>query len=321
MPATANGIRHPKLDPDARAVIDAMPPHPPWSSLAPAEARAYPSPINAAPEAVASVTQRSIQGPGGWLALRIYRPSGASPHPALIYLHGGGFVFGGLETTDRFARAITNLVPCVAVSVDYRLSPETKYPGALEDCFAALRWVAGSSEELGIDPARIAVGGFSAGANLATGIATLARDRGGPPVAFQLLVQGMYDARCEAPTHQEFEGIVMTADDMRWFWAQYVRGPEDIDDPRVSPLRATDLRGVAPALVISGECDLLRDEGEAYGRRLIDAGVDTTVRRYDAMPHGFLSMPTVPTTETAFHEIAAALRSRFHGARAFAKAE
>ena len=210
---------------------------------------------------------------------------------------------------------------CVTVSVDYRLSPETKYPGALEDCFAALRWVADSTRELEIDPARIAVGGFSAGANLATGIATLARDRGGPAVAFQLLVQGMYDARCEAPTHEEFDGVVMTADDMRWFWAQYVRGPEDIDDPRVSPILASDLRGLAPALVISGECDLLRDEGEAYGRRLIDAGVDAAVRRYDAMPHGFLSMPSVPSAKTAMDEIAAALRSRFHEARVSAQAE
>ncbi|HEY8806326.1 MAG TPA: alpha/beta hydrolase fold domain-containing protein, partial [Candidatus Limnocylindria bacterium] len=120
-----------------------------------------------------------------------------------------------------------------------------------------------------------------------------------------------YDARCEAPTHQEFDGVVMTADDMRWYWAQYLRGAEDVDDPRVSPLRATDLRGLAPALVISGECDLLRDEGEAYGQRLIDAGVDATVRRYDGMPHGFLSMPTVDAGKRAFDEIAATLRSRF----------
>ena len=307
----ATGIRSPKLDPQARAFIEAAPPHRAWSSMTGAEARAYPAPINAAPDAVFAVTQRSIQGPGGWLALRIYQPAAVGPHPALIYLHGGGFVLGGLETTDRFARTMTNLVPCVVIAVDYRLSPETKYPGALEDAFAALRWVAVSAAELAVAPGRIAVGGFSAGANLATGIAALARDRGGPAVAFQLLVQGCYDARCEAPTHQEFDGVVMTADDMRWYWAQYLRGAEDVDDPRVSPLRATDLRGLAPALVISGECDLLRDEGEAYGQRLIDAGVDATVRRYDGMPHGFLSMPTVDAGKRAFDEIAATLRSRF----------
>jgi acetyl esterase len=310
MSQVAAGILSPKLDPRVRALIEALPPHPPWSSLAPAAARAYPTPVNAAPEAVFSVTQRSIQGPGGWLALRVYRPAGSGPHPVLIYLHGGGFVFGGLETTDRFARAITNLVPCVAISVDYRLSPETKFPGALEDAFAALRWVAGSATELGIDPARIAVGGFSAGANLAAGVAMLARDRGGPAVAFQLLVQGMFDARCEATTHREFDGIVMTADDMRWFWAQYLGDPADTDHPHVSPIRATDLRGLAPALVVTGECDLLRDEGEAYGKRLIDAGVDATIRRYDAMPHGFLSMPTIDTTTRAMDEIVAALTER-----------
>jgi acetyl esterase len=305
------GIGSPKLDPQVRSLLEAMPPHPPWSSLAPAAARAYPTPINAAPEAVSSVTQRSIEGPGGWLALRIYRPSGAGPHPALIYLHGGGFVFGGLETTDRFARAITNLVPYVAISVDYRLSPETKFPGALEGAFTALRWVAGAATELGIDPDRIAVGGFSAGANLAAVLAMLSRDRGGPPVAFQLLVQGMFDARCLATTHREFDGIVMTADDMRWFWAQYVRGPADADDPHVAPLRATDLKGLAPALVVTGECDLLRDEGEDYGKRLIDAGVDATIRRYDAMPHGFLSMPTIEASKRAMAEIATTLRQRF----------
>lgn len=311
MSNAAVGIASPKLDPQVRSLLEAMPPHPPWSSLAPAAARAFPTPINAAPEAVFSVTQRSIEGPGGWLALRIYRPSGAGPHPALIYLHGGGFVLGGLETTDRFARAITNLVPCVAISVDYRLSPETKFPGALEDAFAALRWVAGAAADLGIDPQRIAVGGFSAGANLAAAIAMLSRDRRGPAVAFQLLIQGMFDARCEGTTHREFDGIVMTADDMRWFWAQYLGSPADTDHPYASPLGATDLKGLAPALVVTSECDLLRDEGEDYGRRLIDAGVDATIRRYDAMPHGFLSMPTIETSKLAMAEIAATLRQRF----------
>jgi acetyl esterase/lipase len=313
MSQVAEGIASPKLDPQARALIQAMPPHPPWSSMSPAAARAFPTPMNAAPEAVFSVTQRSIEGPGGWLALRIYKPAAAAQYPALIYLHGGGMVLGGLDTTDRFARTMTNLVPCVVVSVDYRLSPETKFPGALEDAFAALRWVADSAAEFGIDATRIAVGGFSAGANLATGVATLARDRGGPAVAFQLLVQGMYDARCEAATHREFDGVVMTADDMRWFWTQYLRDATDADHPRVSPVRATDLRGLAPALVITGECDLLRDEGEAYGRRLIDAGVDATVRRYDAMPHGFLSMPSVDASKGALADIAAELRGRLAG--------
>ena len=210
-----------------------------------------------------------------------------------------------------FARAITNLVPCVAISVDYRLSPETKFPGALEDAFAALRWVAGAAADLGIDPQRIAVGGFSAGANLAAAIAMLSRDRRGPAVAFQLLIQGMFDARCEGTTHREFDGIVMTADDMRWFWAQYLGSPADTDHPYASPLGATDLKGLAPALVVTSECDLLRDEGEDYGRRLIDAGVDATIRRYDAMPHGFLSMPTIETSKLAMAEIAATLRQRF----------
>ena len=204
---------------------------------------------------------------------------------------------GGYRDQPQYHARLTELVTAL------HLEPAVTFAGAV------------SAAELAVAPGRIAVGGFSAGANLATGIAALARDRGGPAVAFQLLVQGCYDARCEAPTHQEFDGVVMTADDMRWYWAQYLRGAEDVDDPRVSPLRATDLRGLAPALVISGECDLLRDEGEAYGQRLIDAGVDATVRRYDGMPHGFLSMPTVDAGKRAFDEIAAALSERFAAGR------
>jgi acetyl esterase len=309
--AVATGIRNPKLDPQVRAIFEPLPPAPRWASMTPAEARAFPTPLNPAPEAVAAVTQQSIPGPGGPLAIRIHRPVGEDPHPALIYLHGGGWVLGGLETTDRFCRAMTNLASCVLIAVDYRLAPETKFPGALNDAYAALSWIAKSADELGIDERRLAIGGFSAGANLAAAAAMIARERGGPAIAFQLLVQGCFDAGCDTPSCEEFaEGIVMTTDDMRWFWKHYLSRREDAVHPHASVLRAPDLRGLPPALVVTGECDLLRDEGEAYGKRLQDAGVPTTVRRYDGMPHGFLSLPSVDVSKLALQEIAAALTER-----------
>lgn len=305
----APGLRSPKLDPKVRALLESAPPRPAFSALGAEAARALPTPLNPSPEAVFSVVQRSIQGPGGWLAVRVYRPAGAGPFPGLLYFHGGGFVLGGLDTTDRFCRAITNLVPCVSIAVDYRRAPETPFPGALDDAYAALQWAAASVAELAIDPERIAVGGFSAGANLATATAMLARDRRGPAVALQLLVQGMFDAKCDEPSQQEFDGVVMTHDDMRWFWAQYLSRPEDAEDPHASVAAARDLRGLPPALVVTGECDLLRDEDEAYAERLHAAGVNTTVRRYPAMPHGFLSMP-LDLSRRAMGDIATTLKER-----------
>jgi acetyl esterase len=307
----ATGVHNPKLDPQVRAIFEPLPPAPRWASMTAAEARAFPTPLNPAPEAVEAVTQRSIPGVGGPLAIRIHRPAGDGPHPALIYLHGGGWVLGGLETTDRFCRAMTNLASCVLIAVDYRLAPETKFPGGLDDAYTAVSWVARSADELGIDERRLAIGGFSAGANLAAAASMLARDRGGPAIAFQLLVQGCFDAGCDTPSCEEFaDGIVMTTDDMRWFWGHYLARSEDADHPHASVLRALDLANLPPALVVTGECDLLRDEGEAYGRRLAEAGVPTTVRRYAGMPHGFLSLPSVDMSKRALNEIAAALRER-----------
>ena len=283
---------------------------PAWRTLTPAEIRALPANLTAAPEAVAGVVQRSIPGPGGWLALRIYRPEGVGPHPAIVFMHGGGMVFGGLDTNDRFCRAITNSGHCVVVSVDYRLAPETKFPGALEDVYAVLAWLSRSAAELSIDPRRIGVGGFSAGGNLAAAVALLSRDRAGPPIAFQLLVSPSLDPGCDSSSMREFaDGPVMTQADQRWFWDLYLRGPEDANDPYASPLAAQDLRRLPPAFVVTAGCDPVCAEGEAYAERLRAAGVEVVARRYDGMPHGFQGIASLADAKRAMADIGEAIRS------------
>jgi len=294
-----------------RALYDASPPLPDWRTLTPGELRALPTVLTAAPEAVAGVVQRSIPSPGGWTRLRIYRPEGVGPLPAIVYMHGGGMVFGGLDGTDRTCRAITNSGRCVVVSVEYRLAPETKFPGALDDVYAALEWVSRSADELGVDPRRIGVGGFSAGGNLAAAVALLSRDRAGPPIAFQLLVMPMLDSDCDSSSMREFaDGPVVSRDGVRWTWDLYLRSPEDAKDPYASPSAAKDLGRLPPAFVVTAECDPLCAEGESYADRLRAAGVEVASRRYDGMPHGFLGFASLPDAKRALADIGEAIRSR-----------
>ncbi|MDQ2915536.1 MAG: alpha/beta hydrolase [Chloroflexota bacterium] len=302
------GIRHPRLDSQVRAMFEADPPGD-FTKMDPTANRQPHVPASSQRQTEGSFVERSIPGPGGPLAIRLHRPSGDGPHPAIIYLHGGGFVFGDLDGTDQNCRVIADLAQCVVISVDYRLAPQTKFPGAHEDVYAALTWVAGHATDLGIDPSRIAVGGMSAGANLASAVAAMSRDRGGPTIAFQLLIQGMFEPRCDAPSHAAFGGISFPSAAPLWFMEHLFARAEDRDHPYVALLRAPDLSGLPPALVVTGECDPLRDEAEAYGRRLQDAGVETEVRRYDGMPHGLFGLP-VDTSKRAFDEVFATLKER-----------
>jgi acetyl esterase len=266
---------------------------------------------------VASVTDRTIPGPGGDLPVRIYVPATPAPGtdgaglPVLVWYHGGGWVIGDLETADGTVRAMANGAGAVVVSVDYRLAPEHPFPAAVDDAVAAVRWVAGSAAELGVDPARLAVGGDSAGGNLAAVVAQQLRDSG-PAVAFQLLVYPVTDAHLALPSMDEnAEGYFLEKATMEWFRGHYL-GDGDRDDPRISPLSATDdaLAGLPPALVITAEYDPLRDEGEAYGERLRQAGVETIVTRYDGVIHGFFSMrDMLPDGAAAIDEATAALRA------------
>ncbi|MDQ2727096.1 MAG: alpha/beta hydrolase [Actinomycetota bacterium] len=262
---------------------------------------------------VASVRMVEVPTAAGTVPTRLYRPLGAAPEPlgALVWMHGGGFVTGDLESADPTARDLCAGAGLAVISVDYPLAPEHPFPAAPESCLGVTAWVVDHAEELGLDPGRIAVGGDNAGANLAATISQMARDRGRPPVAFQLLVYPVVDHLASFPSvNENGEGYLLTADAMAWFSSHYA-GRADIDDrdPMMSPIYAADLAGLPPALVITAEFDPLRDEGEAYAMRLRQAGVPVQTTRYDGMIHGFFTMTKItPRAREAAGEAVGALR-------------
>ncbi|MHB8463245.1 MAG: alpha/beta hydrolase [Acidimicrobiales bacterium] len=261
---------------------------------------------------VARVVDRTIPGPGGDIPIRLYWPTETTaPLPMVTFFHGGGWVLCDLDTHDATCRSMALGAEALVISVDYRLAPEHRFPAAAEDAYAAAVWAHDHARELGGDPARLAVAGDSAGGNLAAAVSLMARDRGGPPLAFQLLVYPVLDHDFGTASYRDnAEGYFLTAAHMRWYWAQYLGDPADGRHPYASPLRAGDLGGVAPAWIVTAEFDPLRDEGEAYGTRLTDAGIPVTVRRYDGMFHGFFGMAAVlDGARLATEEAFAALRS------------
>lgn len=245
------------------------------------------------PHPVHEVCDRTVPGPAGEIPVRVYRPSAARDLPVLVWFHGGGWVIGGLDSHDHLCRLLCDDTGCVVVSVDYRLAPEHKFPAAVDDCVAAYEWVAANAAEVGGDSARVAIGGDSAGGNLAAVVSLMERDRGAPPRA-QVLVYPVTDHEFESDSMREnATGYFLETDHMRWFFDHYVRTPSDVDDWRVSPLRAPDVSGVAPAIVVTAECDPLRDQGEAYGRRLHEAGVDVEILRGEGLFHGFFGLHSI----------------------------
>jgi acetyl esterase len=305
------------LDPQARAVLDLVlkAGRPPYHQLSPKEARQQYRDTRAAlqpePPEVGAVRDLSIDGPGGAIPVRVYRPREAAGNallPALVYFHGGGWVIGDLDTHDVLCRQLVAHSGVALVSVDYRLAPEHKFPAAVEDCWAATRWVAASGAGLGIDGRRLAVGGDSAGGNLAAVMALMARDQGGPAIAFQLLIYPATDMAADSPSHAAFaEGYLLTRENIEWFIGYYLRGKADEADWRASPERAQSLQGLPPALVITAGFDPLCDEGEAYARRLRRDGVTADYVCYGGMIHGFFGMGRA--IETANRAIAHAARS------------
>jgi acetyl esterase len=259
---------------------------------------------------LAAVADRAVPGPVGGLPVRVYTPEGEAPFPIVVWFHGGGWVVGTIDTYDPLCRAVAASVPAVVVSVGYRLAPEHRWPAAVEDAYAATLWASGHAAELGGAQHRLAVAGDSAGGNLAAVVALGARDRGGPPVAFQLLVYPVLDATADTASWAEFaDGFYLTAAGMRWYWDQYLGGA-DGRAPDASPLRAAFFGGLPPALVIGAEHDILRDEGEAYAARLRQAGVAATASRYPGMVHGFFRWRAVTgAADAALQEAAGALRS------------
>lgn len=245
------------------------------------------------PVALARVVNRNIPTADGDLPVRIYYPREASVLPVLVYYHGGGWVLGNLDSHDAVVRELAATAGCVVVSVDYRLAPEYRYPAAVQDCLAATRWVYAHAAQIGVDPMRIAVGGDSAGGNLAAVVSLKLRDTGGPALKAQLLVYPATQLRAprEGSLVTNADGYFLRTVDMDWFENHYLGDSADPNDPAVSPLLARDLSRLPRALVITAEFDPLRDQGEAYARRLREAGVVCAYSCYAGAIHGFFGMP------------------------------
>ena len=242
----------------------------------------------------AHVNDHQVPVDGGEITVRVFHPleyDKYNPLPVLVWFHGGGFTVGDLATSDATAAEVANATGCVVANVDYRLAPEHRFPTPLEDCYAAVQWVVDASGDLGVDPARLAVGGDSAGGNLAAAVCLLARELGGPAIRFQVLVYPCVDPRRSYQSYREnAEGYLLTASVMEWFWANYLGDDTDPETPLAAPLYASDLSGLPDALVITAEYDPLRDEGEAYAERLKQAGVMVEASRYDGQIHGFVGL-------------------------------
>jgi len=253
-----------------------------------------------------------VPGPARIIACRLYLPGTEPGLPLFVYFHGGGFVIGGLDTADNIARFICKRAGCAVLSVDYRLAPEHRFPAAVEDAYAAAVWAVEHAAELGCSPRRVLVGGDSAGGTLSAVVAQLAHQPGGPRLAGQVLFYAATDgAALDTPSYREFgeQALGLPTRDMEWFLDQYTPDRRERLDPRASPLRGRDLRGLAPALVVTAEFDVLRDEGEAYARRLQEAGVPTTLMRCNGMIHGFLSATGLIQRATRyFDQIVAEIR-------------
>ena len=300
------------LDPQAANVIELIikSGRPAYHQLSPKDARQLfrdtrPASTPPAPQ-IGDVRDLTADGPRGPIPLRVYRPAGMTDSrrlPALVFFHGGGWVIGDLETHDVACRQITAEAGVSVIAVDYRLAPEHKFPAAVDDAWAATRWIAAHAAELGINADRLAVGGDSAGGNLAAVVALLARDAGAPRIRLQILTYPVTDLASESRSYEELaDGYMLTRDGMRWFRAHYLGKEEDAADWRVSPLRAPSLAGLPPALVITAGYDPLRDEGEAYARRLREAGVTVDAVCFGGMIHGFVPMGRL--IDTAFRAVA-----------------
>ena len=304
------------LDPQAQEVLDqsAALGLPPAHTVSPEEARVNRlSRLSAPGPEVAKVEDRTIPSGSAQVPVRIYTPEGSGPFPALAWFHGGGWVVGNLETADATARHLAVGSGCVVVSVDYRLAPEAKFPAAADDCYAATQWIAQHASSINVVPSRIAVGGDSAGGNLAAVVCLMAKDRGGPSIASQILVYPVTARDFGTGSYRDnANGYSLTLDTMKWYWNHYLANDADASNPYAAPMQAKDLAGLPPALVITAEFDPLRDEGNAYADRLQAAGVTTTCSCYDGMIHGFFGMPAVMDKgKQAIAEAAGALKRAF----------
>jgi acetyl esterase len=294
------------LDPQIATLVETLDAgFPPVHTMTGAQARAtirsrFVPP--AEPEPVAEIRNESIPGPGGGIAVRIYRPDGKTGNrglPVLVYAHGGGFVFCDLDSHEGLCRDLANRLAAVIVSVDYRLAPENPWPAAAEDVYAVICWTSGNAAAIGADPQRLLVGGDSAGGNLAAVTALMARDRGGPALAAQLLLYPVIAADFDTESYRLFgQGYYNPKPALQWYWDQYVPSVTDRAHPYATPLNA-DLRGLPPAVVVIAGHDPLRDEGLAYASALEAAGVPAVRALFDGGIHGFMTMPMLDIAQQA----------------------
>ncbi|NMB40944.1 MAG: alpha/beta hydrolase [Firmicutes bacterium] len=283
------------LHPQAKSFLDCLKSRgaPPIHTLTPEEnregSRIMSKRTALPPEPVAAVQERFIPVENGKIKLRIYTPEGKGPFPVFIHFYGGGWVIGNMDAVDSPLRILTNSARCIVISAGYRLAPEHKFPTAVNDCYQAVKWAFENAPELNGDPGRIAIGGESAGGNLAAVVSLMARDRGSPPISYQVLIYPCTDFSREYPSYSKFNGYFLTLEDMQYFDDHYLRTEEDRKNIYASPILAEDLSNLPPALVITAGYDPLHDEGEAYARRLKKAGVEVTYYCYEDMIHGFFS--------------------------------
>jgi acetyl esterase len=303
------------LDPQVKIILeeDAARNLPPYHDLSPPVARKQMLELSAPvdPQLTAErVVDQRIPGPGGEIPIRLYYPKGDRPFAVVVYFHGGGWVIGDLDTHHALCHALSKSSGCLVVAVDYRLAPENRYPAAVEDAYAATCWVADNAEAIQADAGRLAVVGDSAGGTQATVVAMMARDHGKPDIALQVLIYPITDHNFNSPSYLEnADGYMLTRDLMMWFWNHYLADENLADDPYVSPLRAVSLSDLPQTLILTAEYDPLCDEGEAYAKRLQQAGVKVKLTRYDGMIHGFIRMTSrLDKARQALDEVAEALR-------------
>ena len=300
-------------------------PGPPIYTLLPDQARAVLSGLQASgtvQKLPAEIENRTI--PGGpnakEISITIVRPQSNSNEtlPVVMYFHGGGWVLGGFDTHERLVRELANKANVVVIFVNYTPSPEAKYPVALEEAYAATKWIAQNGKTVNVNASRLAVAGDSVGGNMAAAVALLAKERDGPPIRFQLLFYPVTDANFETSSYMKYqEGYWLSREAMKWFWDNYVSNQTNIKEPTVSPLRASidRLRGLPPTLIINGEFDVLRDEGEAYAHKLMGAGVQVTAVRYHGTIHDFVmlnALSDTPAARGAIDQASNSLRVNMH---------
>lgn len=306
------------LDPQVKLILDQINAiqMPPWNQI---NAQVYRGIANQSvnmdiqKEEVKKVEDRTLPLEGRDIPVRVYTPDGEAPHPALIFYHGGGWVIGNLDSHDSVCRTLANKAQCVVISVDYRLAPEHKFPAAVEDAYDSLNWVAMNAEEFDIDPKRIAVGGDSAGGNLAAVASIIAKEKKSPKIVYQLLLYPSTGYE-EVPDsmRENAEGYLLTVQQMNWFRDQYFSSKEELKHPYASPVLYSDLKDLPPALIMTAQYDPLRDVGKAYAEKLQDNGVIVFYKNYEGLIHGFANFHTlVDKANEALTEAAKQLRIVF----------